>query len=343
MSYRVIQWATGTIGRRALTVSLEHPDLEVVGVRVFDPEKVGRDIGELGGLPPVGIAATDDVDALVELDADCVLHMPSRLDVDELCRLLASGKNVVSTCAELVQPWRGLAPDVIERLESACEAGKVSVLGTGSSPGFISDVVPIALLLVERSLDRLVIEEFADLSQRPSPKLLFEVMGMGRRPGAVDERRAEHMRSSFGPSLEALGARIGVPIDRVEAQTEVAVASRPVTIAAGDIDEGCVAAQRTRVTAMKDDETRLEFRATWYCTEALEPEWPLGSTGWRVTVDGDASMIVDIAFPIGVDRLAEVTPGLTAHPAVNAVAAVCEAPPGLLTAADLPVLAPNLA
>jgi 4-hydroxy-tetrahydrodipicolinate reductase len=94
---------------------------------------------------------------------------------------------------------------------------------------------------------------------------------------------------------------------------------------------------------MKDDETRLEFRATWYCTEALEPQWPLGSTGWRVTVDGDAPMIVDIAFPIGVDRLAEVTPGLTAHPAVNAVAAVCEAPPGLLTAADLPVLAPNLA
>src|SRR5204863_5335461 len=106
VGYRVIQWATGTIGRRALTACLEHPDLEVVGVRVYDPAKVGEDIGKLAGVEPVGITATDDGDALVALDADCVLHMPSRNDLDELCRLLASGKNVVSTCSELVQARR---------------------------------------------------------------------------------------------------------------------------------------------------------------------------------------------------------------------------------------------
>ena len=101
MKHRVIQWATGTIGRRALAASLEHPQLEVVGVRVFDPGKVGQDAGALVGRAPVGVAATDDVDTLIALDADCVLHMPSRLDVDELCRVLESGKNVVSTCSEL--------------------------------------------------------------------------------------------------------------------------------------------------------------------------------------------------------------------------------------------------
>jgi hypothetical protein len=339
--YRVIQWATGTIGRRALLRSLEHPDLEVVGVRVFDPAKVGQDAGALVGAPAVGVAATDDVDALVALDADCVLHMPSRLDVDELCRLLASGKNVVSTCAELAHARRALPTDVTDRLEAACQEGRVSLFATGSSPGFISDVAPLALLLLERSLDTLVIEEFADLSQRPSPQLLFEVMGMGRRPGTVDARRAEHMRSSFGPPLEALAARTGISIDRVEAQTEVAVATQPVTIAAGDIDEGCIAAQRTTVAAMSGDLARLSFRATWYCTTTIEPAWPLGTTGWRVTVDGDAPLKVDIAFPIAPDRLGEVTPGLTAHPAVNSVAAVCEARSGILTSADLPVIVPR--
>ncbi len=341
MRYRVIQWATGNIGRRALAASLDHPDLEVVGVRVFTPDKVGVDAGTLAGTDPVGVAATDDVDALVALDADCVLHMPSRLDLDELCRLLASGKNVVSTCAELPHARRALPAATVDRLEAACREGGSSLFATGSSPGFISDVVPIALLLLERSLDRIVIEEFADLSQRPSPKLLFEVMGMGRRPAAVDERRAEHMRTSFGPALEALAERVGLPIDRVEARTEVAVTTRPVTIAAGDIDEGCIAAQRTTVTAISGDAPRLLFRATWYCTDALDADWDLGATGWRVTVDGDAPLKVDLAFPVTIDRLATVTPGLTAHPAVNAVAAVCEAPSGLLTSADLPVIVPR--
>ena len=323
MGYRVIQWATGTIGRRALTVSLEHPDLEVVGVRVYDPAKVGEDIGTLAGLEPVGVAASDDVDALVAMDADCVLHMPSRCDVDELCRLLASGKNVVSTCSEFVQPRYGLADDVLAQLEAACEAGGTSLFATGSSPGFISDVLPMALLFVQRSLRTLVIEEFADLSQRPSPKLLFEVMGMGRRPGAVDERRAAHLGASFGPSLQALAARVGLPTDRVDAQAEVAVATKPITIAAGDT-------------------VRISFRATWYCTDVLEPAWPLGATGWRVTVDGDAPFTVELPFPITTEQLAAVTPGYTAHPAVNAVAAVCEARPGVLTTADLPVIVPRL-
>lgn len=341
MGYRVIQWATGTIGRRALTAALEHPDLEVVGVRVFDPAKVGDDIGTLGGTDRVGLTATDDVDALIALDADCVLHMPSRCDLDELCRLLASGKNVVSTCSELQHARRTLPTDAVARLEAACQSGGSSLYSTGSSPGFISDVVPIALLLVERSLRTLAIEEFADLSQRPSPQLLFDVMGMGRRPGPVDARRAEHMRASFGPSLEALADRVGLNVDRVDAQTEVAVATHAVTIAAGDIDGGCVAAQRTTVAAMTGDEARLSFRATWYCTTSLEPAWTLAATGWRVTVDGDTPMTVDLAFPIETDQLAAVTPGYTAHPAVNAVAAVCEAPPGVLTTADLPVIVPT--
>ena len=340
MTYRVIQWATGTIGRRALAASIAHPDLEVVGVRVYDPAKAGQDAGTLAGVDPVGVIATGDVDALVALDADCVLHMPSSNDLDELCRLLASGKNVISTCSELVHPRRALPADAVERLEAACRTGGSSLYGTGSSPGFISEVVPLAFLLLERSLRSYTIEEFADLSQRPSPKLLFEVMGMGRRPGTVDARRAQHLRASFGPSLEALAERIGVSVDRVDAETEVAVATRKVTIAAGDIEEGCIAAQRSTVAAKSGDETRVAFRATWYCTDALEPAWSLGATGWRVTVDGDAPMVVDLAFPIGTDRLAEVTPGLTAHPAVNAVAAVCDAPSGLVSTTDLPVIVP---
>jgi 4-hydroxy-tetrahydrodipicolinate reductase len=343
VSYRVIQWATGNIGQRALAASIRHPDLDVVGVRVYGADKIGVDAGVIAETgATTDVLATDDVDALVALDADCVLHMPSRLDLDELCRLLASGKNVVSTCSELLWARRALPADQVEQLEKACAEGDVSLFATGSSPGFISDVLPIALLLLERRVDRVVIEEFANMSQRPSPKLIFDVMGYGREPGPVDARRAHHMRFNFGPPLEALAERVGIPVDRVEARTEVAATTRPVTIAAGEIGEGRVAAQRTIVAAMDGDRERLVFQATWYCTTELDHDWELGETGWRVSVDGDAPLKVDIAFAVDTDHLASVTPGLTAHPAVNAVVAVCEAPAGLLTSEDLGVVVPRL-
>ncbi len=250
---------------------------------------------------------------------------------------------MVSTCSELLWARRALPADQVERLEQACAQGDVSLFATGSSPGFISEVVPIALLLLERRVDRIVIEEFANMSQRPSPQLLFEVMGFGREPGPVDERRAHHMRVNFGPPLEALAERVGIPIDRVEARAVVAATTHDVTIAAGEIGKGKVAAQRTIVAAMDGDRERLVFQATWYCSTELDHDWHLGETGWRVTVEGDAPLKVDIAFPVELDDLASVTPGLTAHPAVNAVVAVCEAPPGLVTSADLGVIVPKFA
>jgi 4-hydroxy-tetrahydrodipicolinate reductase len=342
MGYRVIQWATGNIGRRSLAAVVAHPDLELVGVRVYDAAKVGVDAGTLSGGAEVGVVATDDVDAIVALDADCVLHMGSALEADELCRLLASGKNVVSTRSELVHARRALPADVVDRLEAACAAGGASLFATGSSPGFITDVLPLALLLEQRTLRTLTIEEFADLSQRNSPDLLFGVMGMGREPGPVDARRADHLKGAFGPSLEALADRVGLQVDRLDAHVEVAVAGRTVSIAAGEIGAGLIAAQRTTIAAMAGDDTRLRFRATWYCTTELDADWDLGATGWRVTVDGDAPLKVDLAFAVPTVGLGDMTPGLTAHPAVNAVAAVCEARPGVLTTADLPTIVPHI-
>ena len=87
----------------------------------------------------------------------------------------------------------------------------------------------------------------------------------------------------------------------------------------------------------------METKATWYCSTDLDHDWHLGETGWRVTVEGDAPLKVDIAFPVELDDLASVTPGLTAHPAVNSVVAVCEARPGLVTSADLGVVVPRFA
>ena len=340
--YRVVQWATGNIGTRALRSVIEHPRLDLAGVWVHSSDKAGRDAGELCGLDPVGVAATNDIEDVVALGADCVLYMPRQLDADEVCRLLSAGSNVVTTRGEFHHP-PSMDAALREQVAAACAEGGTSIHSTGSSPGFITEAVPLVLSSLERRIDLLTIDEFADLSRRPSPDLLFKIMGFGRPAAAFDEGRLSHGKVSFGPSLRVIADALGLPLDDVEASGEFAVASRTVEIAAGTIEAGSVAAQRLTVAGVRDGEPVLRFRAHWYCTTELEPAWDgLLDTGWRVSVDGDVPIDVDLRFRVPIERMAEFSPGFTAHRAVNAVAAVCGAEPGIRTSIDLPQIVATL-
>jgi 2,4-diaminopentanoate dehydrogenase len=332
---RVVQWATGNIGNRALRHVIEHPRLDLAGVYVYSPDKAGLDAGELCGAGPTGVVSTREVDDILALGADCVLYMPQACDFDQVCRLLESGLNVVTTRGEFHHPG-SLDPEVRAQVEAACQRGGTSIHSTGSSPGFISEAVPLVLTSIQRRLDRIQIDEFADLSQRDSPTLLFELMGFGADPASFDAGRWAHGAASFGPTLRQLGESLGLPLDSVEASGEVAIAARTLEIAAGRLEAGTVAAQRMVVTGVRGGEPLLVFRANWYCTTDLDPAWDLRDTGWRVRVDGDAPLDVDLRFDVPLERMGETSPGFTANRAVNAVAVVCAAQPGIRTTADLP-------
>lgn len=338
---RVVQWASGNIGSRALRAVLEHPDLTLAGLYAHTPDKAGRDAGELCGLGPTGVIATHDIDEIVALGADCVLYMPRACDMDEVCRLLASGANVVTTRGEFHRA-ASLDPAVRERVEAACESGKSSIHSTGSSPGFITEALPLALSSIQRRLDGLTIDEFADLSRRDSPGLLFDVMGFGKPPAEYDERRLSVVRDSFGPSLHMVADTLSIPLDSVEAEGEVATAPRPVHIAAGTLRPGTVAAQRITVSGLRGGRPLLRFRTTWYCTTDLDRAWDVRATGWHVTVDGDAPLDIDLRFPVPLERMAAMSPSYTANRAVNAVPVLCEASPGIRTTADLPHIVARL-
>jgi 4-hydroxy-tetrahydrodipicolinate reductase len=190
--------------------------------------------------------------------------------------------------------------------------------------------------------ESLVIEEFADLSRRNSPELLFDLMGFGTDPGAFDPGRWSHGAASFGPSLRLVAESIGLPLDSVEAGGEVAVARRATTIAAGRLEPGTVAAQRMRVTGIRGGRPLLTFAANWYCTADLDPAWDLGPTGWRLTVAGDAPLSIDMRFDFPLEEMAAYTPAYTANRAVNAVAVVCQAEPGIRTTVELPQIIATL-
>jgi 4-hydroxy-tetrahydrodipicolinate reductase len=332
---RVVQWATGNIGARSLRHVIEHPGLELAGVYVTSAAKAGKDAGDLCGLAPTGVTATDSIDEIVALGADCVLYMPAACDFGEVTRLLAAGANVVTTRGEFHHP-ASLDPAVRAEVEAACAEGGSSIHSTGSSPGFISEALPIVLASIQRTLTSITINEYADLSRRDSPDLLFNIMGFGKPPEDFDPRRFGYGAISFGPSLRMLAEAIGLPLDDVTSTGEVAVAPKDLAIAAGVIETGTVAAQRMIVTGIRNGSEMLRFVANWYCGTDLDPAWTVRETGWNVYVDGDAPLDIDIRFPFPLERMGEMTPGYTANRAVNAVPYVCGAAPGIRTTADLP-------
>ncbi|MFI1485318.1 dihydrodipicolinate reductase [Streptomyces sp. NPDC020747] len=336
-TYRVVQWATGNIGSRTLRGTAEHPWLDLVGVLVHSAAKAGLDAGELGGCAPLGVRATTELDDVLALKPDCVLYAPLELDADAVCALLAAGINVVSTRTDFHHP-AAMDQALRSRVEAACDEGGSSIHSTGSSPGFVTEALPLVLASMQRRLEGILVDEFADLSQRPSPELLFEVMGFGSRQEEFDEPRLANLRASFAPSLRVVADALGLPVERCETHGEFAYARSRTTIAAGVLDAGTVAAQRVTVAWTRAGRPVLRFRATWYCTEDLDRDWELRDNGWRLTVDGDAPLEVSIRFPIAPENRAATYPSYTANRAVNAVPWVCAAPAGILTTADLPHL-----
>jgi hypothetical protein len=198
------------------------------------------------------------------------------------------------------------------------------------------------LTSIQRRLDALRINEYADLSQRDSPDMLFNVMGFGRPPPKSDERRLYYLREAFGPSLQLVADALSMPLDAVEVSGGTATALRTTRIAAGVLEAGTLAAQRTTVSGIHAGREVLSFTATWYCTADLDPSWDLRATGWHVAVEGDTPLDVDIHIPVPLERLGAVSPGYTAHRAVNAVPFVCAAAPGIRSTIDLPQIIANL-
>jgi 4-hydroxy-tetrahydrodipicolinate reductase len=193
-------------------------------------------------------------------------------------------------------------PALRGRSRTACAAGGTSIHSTGSSPGFITEALPLVLTSIQRRLDGLVINEYADLSERNSPGLLFEVMGFGRAPEAFSPARLSHGRESFGPSLRLLAEALSLPLDAIEASGEVAVRGPHRGDRRGHVEAGTVAAQQIIVAGMREGRPLLQFRATWYCTSELDPAWDTRPTGWRVVVDGDAPLDVALPFPVRWSR-----------------------------------------
>lgn len=331
---RVVQWATGTVGANAMRAVIEHPQMELVGVRVYSAAKDGVDVGEICDLPPVGVKATRNVEAILALKPDCIVYMPESSDLDDVCRILASGSNIVTTRTEFFNPGMMDVSDRA-RIEAACVAGGSSLHATGSSPGFITEVVPIAFASVARRVDFIGIEEFADCAIGCSEEMLRDIMGFGDTPEQFARRETpDHV--VFRYSLGTLAAAFNLPVDDFETTVEGAVCRSETKLIKSTIPAGTIGAQRVTITGLRNGKPLVQFRSNWYVTMDVEPAWELRKDGWRVQIEGDTpfDMMIDMPMPQGGKLMPNAR--YTAHRPVNAIPYVVAARPGIVTTADLP-------
>lgn len=335
---RVAQWATGYVGKHALKKVMEHPDLDLVGVRVFSKDKEGKDAGELCGLPPCGIKATRNIDDIIAQKPDCVLYMQEGCDFDDICRLLESGANIVTTRFEFLRA-ASMEPETRARVEAACKRGNTSIHSTGISPGFLTEALPLVLTSLSRRVDAVIIDEYANPVEGASPFMIFETLGYGKPISAVDEARLAWLKSERAPSLSLLADALGKPVDTVEAQAELAATLEPIEVpgeGGGFIQPGTLAAERLTISAMRKGKPFIVFRANWVCGPVIDADWEMRDAGWRIQIFGDTPLDITITLPIPREEMLATLPGYTAHRPINALHAVCDAPPGIVTTLDLP-------
>jgi 2,4-diaminopentanoate dehydrogenase len=336
--YRVAVWGTGNVGLRALRAVIEHPLMELVAVRVYADDKQGRDAGELCGVAAAGVRATQSIDAVLAAKPDCVIYLPHQLDVADLCRLLAAGINIATAYIGF-NHRASMQPALYEQVSAACLQGHASLYSTGSSPGWSTELMPLTLLAMQRRFDCLTIYDYADMSSRNSPKMLFEGLDFGADPKTV-RQRPQGTAASTPPTFRALADAVGLPLDEVQTTLELAVARNTEHIAAGTINAGTIAAKRMGVIGLRNGKPLLQRYSIWYVATETDPQWELQQSGWRFLVAGDTSLDVSVKFAVAEADYAEYSPGLTAHPVVNSIPFVCDAAPGIVQTAELPMFVP---
>ena len=340
MALRVVQWATGGVGVAAINGVLEHPDLDLVGCWVHSAAKAGRDVGDIAGTEPLGIAATSSVDEILALDADAVIYTPLIANPDEVAALLRSGKNVVTPVGWLYPSARSAAP-----LREAALEGNATLHGTGIAPGGISEKFPLMLSAMSTGVTFVRAEEFSDLRTYEAPDVLRHVMGFGETPDkALTGPMQKMLDSGFIQAVRMCVDQLGFAADpKVRATQEIAVATAPIESPMGPIQPGQVAGRKFHWEALVDGQPVVRVTVNWLMGEQnLDPAWSFGPEGQRyeMEVRGNPDFTVSVKgfqSDVGGEDPEYGVVGTAAH-CVNSVPAVCAAEPGIATYLDLPLI-----
>jgi 2,4-diaminopentanoate dehydrogenase len=339
MAYSIIQWGSGNVGSQAIAAIAQRRDLKLKGLFVYSQDKVGRDAGEIAGIGTVGVKATNNVEKILALDADCVIHSPlsslvygddPQADLKTICALLASGKNVISTVGYMYPRVYGAR--VMNRLARACRRGGSSFHGTGANPGWLGDLVPLTMSALSGRVDQIVIQEISNFEHYPSAPIILDTMRFGSSPARFKQQSARYsgwLTGLFRESIQMVADGIGLTLTSIDTRCSRALAPRDLQVAAGLIPKGSIAGQRWEWAGTVNGKKRIVHETIWRVHDTIADHWPRG--GHSITIKGQPNMYLEFGHDWNDN------PGsTTSMHAVNAVPYVCAAPSGIQTFLDLP-------
>jgi hypothetical protein len=343
---RIIVWGTGYVGKRVIAEIVDHPRFELAGVIVSDPDKDGRDVGEICGIDPIGITATTDIEAALAIEADAVAYYGptaerARDNIENMAKALRTGKDVVSTSMTNFVWWPTADRWMLEPMEQACTEGGTSCFTTGIDPGFANDLLPMTLMGVCGRVDKVTASEILDYATYTGD---YEPMGYGKPA----EFRAlleipEILIMAWGGTVPMMADAMGVELDEITTTYDKWVTPDRIEFVNGVIEPDTVAAVRFTINGMVDGEARIVLAHVNRITNGVAPEWPRGRIAendvYRVDIEGSPTIGQETILR---DQAGDPVAGgclATGMRALNAVPAVRAAPPGMLTALDLPLIA----
>jgi len=348
LTIRVAVWSTGWIGSIAIGAIHDRPDLDLVGVWVHSEDKVGRDAGELAGIGPIGVTATNDVDALVALRPDCVLYAASGPERDVACvpdyvRILESGINLVSVSTPSLIFPPAYFPGWRDEMATAAGTGGVTFYASGIEPGFAADHLPLTLATQSRRIEAIRCSEIFLYHEYPVAFMMREVMGFGL-PLDFDAMLAMpgSQAAAWGPSIHLVAAALEVEVDEIVERYERAPSPRHIDTASGPIEPGTCGAVRIETVGIVDGREAITVEHVNRMASDLSPEWSPGVVdgSYQVTITGEP----DISCRMTVGDPASPTEGgmiATAMRCVNAIPHVVASEPGLISSLDLPLTLPT--
>ncbi len=342
MTYSVIQWGTGTVGVHAVRGILNHPDLDLAGLWVHSESKAGRDAGELVGVGPAGIAATNDAEQLLASKADCISYMASSdirpgEVVDDLCRMLAAGFNVVNTSFVPLLFPDAIGDGTAERLEAACQAGGSTLYTSGIDPGYgnVGAVVP-ALSLCSR-VDEVRMMEIVNYATWDQAFTMFEIMGFGKTDPSQSLLLAPGSTAlAWGPVVALVARALDVTLDRIEEFHEVIYAEEDFSIASGTVAKGGISGMRFEIRGIVGGVARIVVEHVTRLRDEDAPHWPQGQ-GYRLLVTGEPHVRIEVQLASDLGDHNHAGCLATAMHVINAIPDVVDALPGVVTMLDLPV------
>jgi 2,4-diaminopentanoate dehydrogenase len=354
MKYKVIQWATGSVGTWSLKEIIRNPDLELVGLRVYNPDKVGKDAGEVAGLSPdvkTGVKATDKNAHILKLKADVVIYCAmafgqAKTMLDDVIALLESGKNVVIVSDYIAPEIHG--EETRTRLNNAALKGGVTLHGTGIDPGFLCDRLPATLTGLSTEVDHVRMREVADLRGHPNPSMIMDLLGFGLpvEKFVIDPSHPgiQYCAEIFPQALYTLFTLLKVKLDRVDiAPPLLCKATQDLKVASGTIKAGTIAGITWIFEGYRPEDAKGKPFATHEWSWYLEPGLPGmpeadGHYQIRLDIEGTPTLrtVIDITHPEDPFFMP------TAGAAIRAIPDVVAAAPGHLVAPVFGVWSPRL-